>query len=172
MAQMRLRGFVDFINLCVFTNNELDRIAGRSIHPGGKIMADGIRAEAETIRVDDGGGGRKRGPNRGYKRNGPTSQQKAALLAPGSYGIAKIRHVRHGWNVKVGWQGYNDVLTKKYPRGQANAMIARSVNAGTTFMKKQPFVNRAIRKYERATVQAISDQFDEEIEKIWNKGSK
>ena len=164
MAQMRLRGFVDFINLCVFTNNELDRIAGRSIHPGGKIMADGIRAEAETIRVDD--------DTHRHKHTGPTSKQKSALLAPGSYGIAKIRHVRHGWNVKVGWQGYNDVLTKKYPRGQANAMIARSVNAGTTFMKKQPFVNRAIRKYERATVQAISDQFDEEIEKIWNKGSK
>ena len=86
-----------------------------------------------------------------------------------SYGIAKIRKNKFGYNVKCGFDGYNDIVSKRWPNGQPNAMIARSINKGTSFMEAQPFMDTAVSSAEGATVEAMKNQFDHEIEKIWNK---
>lgn len=164
-------GMEDFINLCIFTDKQLSKVIGRSIHPGAKIMANAIKQSINGIQVDDSKGSHhykdKDGNTHNRFRTGPTSEQKKALIE--SFGIATIKRTRYGWNVKAGWDGYNGIYTKKYPKGQPNAMIARAVNVGTTFMRPQPFLDRAVKGAEAATLQAIADQFDIELDKIWNK---
>ena len=69
-------------------------------------------------------------------------------------------------NVKLGFDGYNATRTKKYPRGQPNVLIARSVNSGTTFRKKTKFVDKAVNSAKKAAEAAMDAACSREIEKI------
>ena len=72
-------------------------------------------------------------------------------------------------NIKAGWTGYNrSVSTTARKAGwtttkQANAMIARSVESGTSFRKKHPFIKPAVRKNKKKCIQAIQDEFDKQL---------
>ena len=165
MASFKCEGMEEFIETCIFTEKSLDRVIGRSIYPGAKIMSNAIKLATEGIPVND------RlfafAAYYGRMRKGITSRQKKALID--SMGIAEIKKNRFGYNVKVGWDGYNDIVSERWPKGQPNAMIARSLNSGTSFLQKYPFVDVTVSANASKTVQAISDQFDKELDKIWNK---
>lgn len=83
-------------------------------------------------------------------------------------GIARIRENSTGWNVKVGFDGYNKIVTKRWPKGQPNAMIARSINSGTSFMIKYPFMDQTVRANEARVVDRIEEEFSKELEKVWD----
>ena len=51
-------------------------------------------------------------------------------------GISPIKHDGDYINAKVGFDGYGSIPTKKYPKGVPNQLVARSVNSGTSFLKK------------------------------------
>ena len=160
MASFESQGLDDFINLAIFTDRQINSVIGRSIHPGARLMANAVKKAMKDIPVDDGS-------HHHGKRRGISTIQKEDLDK--SFGIAKIRKTRHGWDVKLGFDGYNRIVTKKYPKGQPNAMIARSINSGTSFMRSYPFMDMTVEANEEATVQKISDQFDKELDKIWNR---
>lgn len=162
MASFESQGLDDFINLAIFTDRQINSVVGRSIHPGAKLMANAIAKAINGIPVDD----RKSHHYKG-KRQGLTSAQKKGLVD--SFGIARIRKTKYGWDVKVGFDGYNEIVTKRWKKGQPNAMVARSINSGTSFMIKYPFMDTTVKAHEGATVQKISDQFDRELDKIWNR---
>ena len=124
----------------------------RSIFRGAKIVADEMKREIKGIPVV---------PDHDHGDaviTGATRAQIDGLIE--SMGLAKIKNYEHGLNTKVGFDGYNSVVTKKYPKGQPNMMIARSINAGTSFRNKYPFVERSARmsKDEAEAVMAASLQ--------------
>ena len=134
-------------------------ICGETIYAGAKVMADAIRAEIESIPVisqEDNRMGTETD-----KLNGITGKQKSGLL--NGFGVSPMSHRDGYYDVKIGFDGYNSVRTKNYPNGQPNAMIARSVNSGTSFREKNPFVDRAVRlarkETEAAMVAACDDAF-------------
>lgn len=124
---------------------------------GGDVVADAIRAELNAVPADD------RYAAEGQIKSGPTSIQKKGLQV--SFGIAPVKNENGFVNVKVGFDGYNAAHTKKFPRGQPNAMIARSVVKGTTFMKKSDFVSRGTRKSKDKAELAMKQSIDMSISK-------
>lgn len=164
MASIKFEGLEEFINLCVFTDKQLDKVVGRTIYPGGKVMSGAIKDSMNGIRVDDSFWGFA---SQHARKHGPSSRQLKALIE--SFGIAKIRKNKYGYNVKCGYDGYNDIVSDRWPNGQPNAMVARSINKGTTFMEAQPFMDTAVARAEGATIEAMKVQFDKELDKIWNK---
>lgn len=160
MASLKDDRVEAFINLCIFTDKELSNIIKRSIFKGGKVMGDAVGKAVARLPVDDS-------DHHHGKRRSITPRQKLGLQK--SFGIARVRETRFGWNVKVGFDGYNDIVTKKYPNGQPNAMIARSLNSGTSFMNKYPFMDMTVNAYKDATVDAIEKEFDKRVDKIWNR---
>ena len=70
-------------------------------------------------------------------------------------------------NVKIGYDGYNNIVTERWPQGQPNMMIARAAESGTTFMQAQYFMERAVRSATPAVEKAIEAQFYEELTNIW-----
>lgn len=164
MATWKFVGMEDFINLCIHSEKQLDRTIGRSIYPGALVMANALKEATANLVTDDGKGAKHRAGS--PKRRGPTPEQKQALI--GSFGIAIIRKNVYGYNVKAGWDGYNGIVTARWPKGQPNAMVARSVNAGTSFMSPQPFVDNTVRRMEQTTVTAIEKEFENQLRKIWN----
>ena len=68
-------------------------------------------------------------------------------------------------HAKIGWDGYGRTKTKKYPEGVPNQLIVRSINSGSSFRKKNPFVNRAVTKNKKTAVKAMADTIENEIKK-------
>ena len=134
-----------------------EEMIGRSIFPGAAIVTDAIRAGIEGI---------PEAPShyaRGMK-TGLTASQKAGLLD--GLGIAVMRNDGGFLNVKVGMDGYNSTVTKRWPKGQPNALIIRALESGTSFQARQPVIAPAIRSSKNAAIQKMKEQFDEETRKV------
>ena len=58
------------------------------------------------------------------------------------------------------------MLTRKYPHGQPNALIARAVISGTSFRKKNNFVGRAVKAVKAEAENQMRAAFDEIFDKM------
>lgn len=134
-------------------------VCKRSLYEGAGEVYKAYRQNVEAIPVDE----------RTYiysskdRKHGITSQQKADLVK--AAGIAKMRSEINAVNTKIGVHGYNSVKTKKYPGGQPNILIARSVQAGTSYMQRYDFAGRARRQAKGPAVEKMKTALKREIAK-------
>jgi len=88
-------------------------------------------------------------------------------------GISKMEHQKGGYNVKIGFAGYNDVRTAKFPNGQPNVLVARCVESGSSVINKTPFVRPAVRRVREQAVKEMEKSLDHsfaEIQKKYERG--
>lgn len=130
---------------------------GKAVYKGADIVADAVKANINSMPVED---------QFSEHITGIKSIQKIGLIK--SFGIAKMRDDNGYYNVKLGFDGYNALKTKKYPQGQPNAMIARTFESGNSFTKKIPFVAPAVRATREAAEQKMAQVIDTEISKVMN----
>lgn len=136
-------------------------ILERAIYPGAGMMADEISKAIDALPVVSP---RARGTAEKPLR-GITSEQKKGLK--NGFGISSAIDDGNGYiNVKLGFDGYNSVKTKKYPQGQPNALIARSVNSGTYFREKIPFIDKTVRKNKKRCEKEIEKELEKELKKL------
>ena len=67
---------------------------------------------------------------------------------------------------EIGFDGYNDIQSKRWPNGQPNQMVARAIESGTTWMHKNRFVARAVAKTKKQAVEAMRKRAEAEIKQI------
>ena len=96
--------------------------------------------------------------------DGITKAQKDGLLE-GLY-VARMEEDIDSVYTTIGFDGYNRVKTKKYPKGQANAMIARAVESGSSARRKTPFVRPAVNRVKDRAIQRMADKVDEQIKNL------
>lgn len=129
------------------------RILKKVLYPGAGVMADAMKAAVESLPTATASEDIK---NLGKGRKSHLRQyEKDGLLA--GLGITPMRTFKDGWNVSVGFHGYNE-------RGKANAMIARSLDAGTSFMPADKTISRAQSRAKKQVVEAMREQLNEEID--------
>lgn len=121
-----------------------EELIGRAIYKGADIVADAIKANIQ-----------------GLPASACTDTEKAGLLS--GFGIAKMQDENGYFNVKAGFDGYNDDVTKKWPRGKPNSMIARSIEGGTSWKPKHPFIAPAVRATKDAAEKAMAEEIDKGI---------
>lgn len=112
---------------------------------GAAVMADGIRKEIQST------------PTHSNAADGMTSIEQKALLK--GLGISKF-DASDGVNVKIGFAGYGDIPTKKWPRGVPIPLTARSLIGGTSWRVKDDFMGRAIRKHKDKTIKQMEEEAD------------
>lgn len=135
-------------------------VIGMAIYQGAKVVADEIRSEIEALPTEPVGVN----PESGKKsRRNLTQVEKDGLLE--GLGVTKMKDDSGVWNVKIGMDGYNANVTAKWPYGKPNAMIARSLERGTSFMTRIPFIARAVRKSRKQAETAMQAEVDKEIKK-------
>ena len=93
-----------------------------------------------------------------------TDVQKEGLID--SMGLAPMRNDNGYINTKLGFDGYNKVVTKRWPKGQPNAMIARVLESGSSAMEKQPFIRPAVNAKKSEAEKIMQETLDKEIQKI------
>lgn len=132
-----------------------DDVIGKTVYAGAAVMADAVRATIQAL---------PEGKESEAVFGVITPAQKRGLLE--GFGISRMRDDDGFVNVKLGFDGYNSVKTKKYPNGQPNALIARAVNSGNSFRKKTKFVDKAVRASKKDAEAAMDAACSREIEKI------
>lgn len=165
MSSIKVEGLEEYLALLDLNYKQLERICGRSIYPGAGLAYKECRRRIENLRTDDHLF--KFAEQYGRKRRGLTTRQKRGLLE--SLGIAQLRHVGGSLDVKLGFDGYNDIVSDRWDKGQPNAMIARNVNNGTSFMEAQPFMDQTIEAIRHTAENKIEQQFYKELQKLWDK---
>lgn len=159
MARFEFSGIDNYISrLNKLQQSTKGGVVGKTVYAGAAVVADSVRRAIQALPVGDG-----RAQGDGLVDT-VTLPQKAGLLD--GFGISRMKDDDGFVNVKLGFDGYNSTRTEKYPRGQPNALIARSVNSGTTFRKKTKFVDKAVNSARKSAETAMDAACSREIEKI------
>ena len=130
-----------------------DEVIGKAVGAGAGVVADAVKAEIKALPVSNQ-----------YNSGVVNSAQKKGLID--SFGIAGLRNDNGFLNVKLGFDGYNNYKTKKYPNGQPNSLIARSINSGSSYRKKNPFVDRATKATKSKCETSMETKLNSEIQKL------
>lgn len=123
-------------------------MCGEAVYQGAAIVADKIRSNIAALPIT----------------KGITQADKDGLLA--GFGIATMQNDGGFYNVKLGMDGYNTHVTKNYPQGKPNAMIARSIESGTSFAPKHPFIAPAVNATKAAAEAKMKTVIDMKIKSI------
>lgn len=135
-----------------------DKVCGVAIYGAASIVADEIREQLKKVPTDES-------QSFSEPTIGPKKAQKAGLY--NSLGVAKMQDDGNGFlNVKIGFDGYNGIKTKRWPKGQPNQMVARSVERGTLYMKANPFVKKAMSGSRKQALDYMRKSVDKSIEEI------
>ena len=147
MPKIVLKGLDDMAFMLNRLTDKSETVIKRAIYDGAGIMADAVRGNIGSIRTG--------GPSDWERRR--REAQKAGLQE----GLTSFMIKNNGYKIEggVGFDGYNSL-------GQANRMMARVFNSGTSFSSKQPFFDRAIRSSRNAARQAVISGIESEINKL------
>lgn len=163
MAKFEVEGFFAYEELLQKLGKNTDRAVKTALYEGADEIADAVREGVKglpEIKTSEAvANWRQEIPVDGITRD-----QKAGLLE-GLY-LAKMQSDAESTFTQIGFDGYNRVKTKKYPKGQPNAMIARAVESGSSARRKTPFVRPAAERAKERAVQRMADKLDETINQI------
>lgn len=164
MAKIELSGFEEYEKQLKALERDVTTVCKAVVFPGAGVMAETLRAEVEALpTISDA---QALANWRSGKRQPSLSEgQKAGLLA--SLGISRIRREASGMiQASVGFEGYNGVKTKHFPSGQPNPEVARSLEKGTSYLQRNAFTARAVKKAREAAIEAMTTEADAQISRI------
>ena len=152
--EMKVSGMEEISKMLTDLEKEAESAAAQGLYEGAGIMADGIKQAARNLKTE----------KFHYTVDGqrePSPEEKEIV----EQGIGVARFDKNGTevNTSVGYgnSGYAMLNGKKVPI----AKIANSINSGTSFMRKQPYVRQAEKKVNKQASEAIAkkiqDRFDD-----------
>ena len=122
-----------------------------AVYEGAAIVANSIAHNINDLPI-----------RKGNEVRGVTKKQKEGLKE--GFGISPMRNDNGYIHVKLGFADYNEQYSSKYPNGQPNAMIARSIEGGTSWSPKIPFIRKAVRATENEAVARMTKVIDTSLE--------
>lgn len=138
-----------------------DEAIGEAVYEMAKVVADSIRSGIQALPTVSNEANIAT-YKKGYSRL--SDEEKQGLLD--GFGVSPMQDDGGYINVKLGFDGYNSVKTKKYPKGQPNALIARVTESGSSYRKKTPFIRPAVNATRQKAIKAAQVTIDEKIEAI------
>lgn len=158
MAKMEISGFEELeLQLSKLGNPEISK---EVVQAGAQPIADQIRKNLEGLPED-----KFRRLAKDEVFTGVPKQQKKDLLE--SMGITPPDINYDGnTNIKIGFDGYGKIPTKKYPKGVPNQLLARAIESGSSVRKKTPFIRRGEGKSKKLAEAEMQKKLDEKIEVI------
>ena len=162
MAKIEMHGMEAYLSELRKVGEATAPVCEAAVYAGAAVMADAIRQSTEGLdTVSDA----EALSNYQARTPGKISvSQKIGLV--NSLGITPIRDKYGVFSAKVGFDGYNDVKTKRWPHGQPNQLIARSCESGSTAMTKQPFVRTVIKRTQGAALVEMERAADKKLKEI------
>lgn len=160
MARMNLSGFEEYLAELQRIHGSSEELAKRALFTGAGVVADKITQSMQSIPTRD--------PKKFYKNTlapGLTPQEKADVIR--DFGLMHMTTDGSKIYTKAGFKGgYSSHKTKRYPSGIPTPLLARSVESGTSWMKKTPFIRKAVNAARNPAIEAMRKQYDSDIERL------
>lgn len=138
-----------------------DEMIGEAVYDMAKVVADKVRANIEALPAVSNEANIAT-YREGYSRL--SEPEKQGLLD--GFGVSPMQDDSGYCNVKLGFDGYSSIKTKKYPQGQPNALIARVTESGSSYREKTPFIRPAVNAARKPAEKAGKAKIDEKIKSI------
>lgn len=135
MARMTVTGLDNFSVMIQALGDSGREVMKAAVYAGAGEMAAALKEEIRKLPEEEG-----YLPN-GSQRAVLTAAEKQALLD--HVGISKLDDDGGRVSAAVGFNGYTEHATKKYPQGVPVPLIARSIESGSSVRKKRPFMRQA-----------------------------
>lgn len=157
------KGLNNYIAYLQKLNLVTDEVIGEAVYEMAKVVADKVRANIQALDAAP------KGKTTYYVtetmiKSQLSEEQKKGLLE--GFGVSPLQDDKGYKNVKLGFDGYNSIKTKKYPKGQPNALIARVTESGSGYREKTPFMRPAVEATRRQAVKVAQATIDEKIQAI------
>jgi len=161
MARLKYKDLSDYTKKLMALGGitECNRVFKMALFDGAAVVANAMREEIDGLPVDNKAHGSPEHPI-----NTITSVEKAGLQR--CFGTAPMRRDDVAWTTSAGFWGYNMAHTRSYPNGQPNAMIAASIEGGTSWRVPNRFITRALRKSREKAQAAMAATADQQISQI------
>ena len=158
------KGLDNYIAYLQSINAVTDEMIGEAVYDMAKVVADKVRANIEALPAVSNEANIAT-YREGYSRL--SEPEKQGLLD--GFGVSPLQDDSGYRNVKLGFDGYNSIKTKKYPQGQPNALIARVTESGSSYREKKPFIRPAVNAARKPAEKAGQAKIDEKIKSIKTK---
>ena len=135
-----------------------DEIIGKAVYEMAKVLANNIKSNMLALPAVSNEANIAT-YKKGYSRL--SEPEKEGLIE--GFGISPMRNDQGYVNVKLGFDGYNSVKTKKYPNGQPNALIARVTESGSPYREKTGFIRKSVNASKKDAEDAGRATIDKEI---------
>ena len=158
------KGLDSYISYLQKIDAVTDEVIGEAVYEMAKVVAASVRASIQALPTVSNEA--NIAPyKKGYSRL--SDKEKQGLLD--GFGVSPMQDDNGFVNVKLGFDGYNSVKTKKYPKGQPNALIARVTESGSSYREKTPFIRPAVKAARKPAEKAGQAKIDEKIKSIKTK---
>lgn len=139
MAKWTMEGMSEYIAYLQSIAGVTDEAIGAGVYAMAEVVADKVRDNIQALPTVSNEANIAT-YRQGYSRL--SDLEKQGLLE--GFGVTPMQDDGGYKNVKLGFDGYNSVKTKKYPQGQPNVLIARVTESGSSYRKKTPFMRTAV----------------------------
>lgn len=152
----RLKGLDTLLTQLADMSNPLvfDEEVRKALDKGSDVVADITRSELNGLPTDDRYG-------RQEYRTGLRTIQKKELIA--SFGITPIQEKKDKVNRKTGVRRGLNSFNQPYVR------VARMLENGTSYMRKNPVFTKASRKARKECIRVMAESLTKSINNIWNR---
>lgn len=169
MAKITIEGFDEYLKQLEGLRTDSVPMCKAIVFPGAKILADAMRAEVNGLPAMSDGAAKAHW-QAGVPMAMISESQKSGLQE--SLGISPIKRDRGGMiQCSVGFTGYNSVRTNKFPHGQPNNEVARSLEKGTSYLERDKFASRAVKAAKADAEAAMRAEADAQIQRIMDKNA-
>ena len=158
------KGLDSYISYLQKIDAVTDEAIGEAVYEMAKVVADSVRSGIQALPTVSNEANIAT-YKKGYSRL--SDKEKQGLLD--GFGVSPMQDDGGYINVKLGFDGYNSVKTKKYPKGQPNALIARVTESGSSYREKTPFIRPAVNAARKPAEKAGQAKIDEKIKSIKTK---
>lgn len=135
-------------------------VASAALYKGAGVVADAISGAISGIQTEP-----YRRVNEGDPKRKPSPEEKA-VLGQGHFGIAKFRKggAEVTTSIGMGNSGYGSL--GRSGKSVPVPVIARSIDSGTSFMQKQPFLRKALNTAGKEALAVIEAEIDSRFQSI------
>ena len=156
---MKGKGIDELNEMLTRIGNGTEKAASKALYKGAGVMADRLKSSADAIQTAPfKWASRSRGETR------LSSPEEKAIVEQGMLGIAKFEGHGNEISTAVGYRnaGYAKLKDKVVPIPK----IMNAINSGTSFMKKQPFFRKGVRKATPEALKTMKNTLLDEIEAL------
>ena len=164
MAKWTMDGMSEYIAYLQRIGNVTDEAIGKGVYAMANVVADAVRNNIQALPTVSNEANIAT-YRKGYIRL--SEPEKQGLLD--GFGVSPMQDDGGYKNVKLGFDGYNSVKTKKYPQGQPNVLIARVTESGSSYRQKTPFMRTAVNASHKEALEKGREAVDRVLGDISDK---